>query len=109
MIDNSLEELFKTIENSDLYKEYKEMEKILDKDKEIKKLLDEIKELEKEATYLEYIGDTKYIELDEEIKKKAEILENKPIYQEYLHKMEELNEELAASSKIIEKYVEEKV
>ena len=109
MIDNSLEELFKTIENSTLYKEYKDMEKILDKDKEIKKLLDEIKELEKEATYLEYIGDEKYIGLDEKIKKKAEILESKPVYQEYLNKMEELNNELAASSKMIEKYVEEKV
>ena len=109
MIDNSLEELFKTIENSALYKEYKDMEKILNKDKEIKKLLDEIKELEKEATYLEYIGDEKYIELDEEIKRKAEILENKPVYQEYLNKMEELNNELAASSKMIEKYVSEKV
>ena len=108
-MNNSLEELFNTIENSKLYQEYKKMENILSKDKEIKELIDEIKELEKQATYLEYIGDERYKELDEEIQTKAEILNNKQVYQEYLNKMDELNNELAMSSKMIEKYVEEKV
>ena len=106
---SSLEELFNTIENSSLYQEYKKMENILNQDREIKILIDEIKELEKEATYLEYIGDEKYQEIDEEIRKKADILNNKHVYQEYLNKMEEFNNELSASSKMIEKYVEEKV
>ena len=109
MINSSLEELFNSIENSSLYKEYLKMKDILDKDSEIKKLIDEIKELEKEATYLEFIGDNKYIEIDEEIKRKADILNNKHVYQEYLNKMEEFNDELAISSKMIEKYVSEKV
>ena len=85
------------------------MKDILDKDKEIKKLIDEIKELEKEATYLEFIGDDKYKELDEEVKKKVDILNSKHVYQEYLNKMEEFNDELAISSKMIENYVSEKV
>ena len=106
---SSLEELFNTIENSSLYKEYKNMENILNQDSEIKELLESIKELEKEATYLEYIGDEKYKEIKEKIKKKADILNNKHVYQEYLNKMEEFNNELSASSKMIEKYVEEKV
>ena len=109
MINNSLEELFNSIENSSLYKEYLKMKDILNKDSEIKILIDEIKELEKQATYLEYIGDNKYIEIDEEIKRKTDILNNKQVYQEYLNKMEEFNDELAISSKMIEKYVEEKV
>lgn len=109
MINSSLEELFNSIENSNLYKEYKRMSCILSKDKEIKELIDEIKELEKKATYLEQIGDEKYKEVDEEIKRKADILNNKHIYQEYLEKMDEFNNELAISSKMIEKYVEEKV
>ena len=108
-MQSSLEELFNTIENSSLYQEYKKMENILNQDREIKILIDEIKELEKEATYLEYIGDEKYQEIDEEIRKKADILNNKHVYQEYLNKMEEFNNELSASSKMIEKYVEEKV
>ena len=85
------------------------MKDILSKDKEIKLLIDEIKELEKQATYLENIGDNKYKDIDEEIKRKADILNNKQVYQEYLNKMEEFNNELAISSKMIEKYVEEKV
>ena len=106
---SSLEELFNSIENSSLYQEYKKMENILNQDSEIKELLEDIKELEKQATYLEYIGDEKYKEIDEEIKKKADILNNKHVYQEYLNKMEEFNNELPISSKMIEKYVEEKV
>jgi cell fate (sporulation/competence/biofilm development) regulator YmcA (YheA/YmcA/DUF963 family) len=109
MINSSLEELFNTIENSTLYKEYLKMKDILSKDKEIKLLIDEIKELEKQATYLENIGDNKYKDIDEEIKRKADVLNNKQVYQEYLNKMEEFNNELAISSKMIEKYVEEKV
>ena len=109
MINSSLEELFNSIENSKLYQEYLKMKDILNKDSEIKVLIDEIKELEKRATYLEYIGDESYKEIDEEIKRKADILNNKHIYQEYLNKMEEFNDELAISSKMIEKYVEEKV
>ena len=109
MINSSIEELFNSIENSSLYKEYKRMSNILSKDKEIKELIDEIKELEKKATYLENIGDEKYKEVDEEIKRKADILNNKHIYQEYLNKMDEFNNEIAMSSKMIEKYVEEKV
>ena len=108
-MQNSLEELFNSIENSKLYKEYKKMENILNKDKEIKLIIDEIKELEKEATYLEYIGDEKYKELDKQIKEKEEILNNKQVYIEYLNKMEEFNDELAISSNMIEKYIEEKV
>lgn len=85
------------------------MDEILSKDTEIKELLNEIKELEKEATYLEYIGDPKYMELDERIKELADVLNNKQVYQEYLNKMDEFNNELSMSSKMIEKYVEEKV
>lgn len=109
MVNNSLEELFNSIENSSLYQEYLKMRNILSKDKEINKIIDEIKELEKQATYLENIGDDAYKEIDEEIKKKADVLNSNPVYQEYLNKMEAFNDELAMSSKMIEKYVEEKV
>ena len=108
-MESNLEELFRSIETSKVYQEYLKMKDILNKDSEIKKIIDEIKELEKQATYLEYIGDEKYRELDEEITKKAEILNNKQVYQEYLNKMDEFNNELAISSNMIEKYVSEKV
>ena len=109
MINSKLEELFKAIENSDTYKEYKKMEEILDKDSEIKKIIEEIKDLEREATYLENNGDESYKEIDQLIRKKAEELNNKQVYQEYLNKVEEFNDELATSSKMIEDYTKEKV
>lgn len=109
MVNSSIEELFNSIENSDLYKRYKQISDILGKDREIKKILDEIKELEKEATYLENIGDDRYKEVDEEIKRKADILNNNYVYQEYLNSMNDFNDEISMSSKMIEKYVEEKV
>ena len=108
-MNNSVEKLFNSIESSSTYHEYLKMKTILNKDEEIKALIEEIKELEKEATYLEFIGDDKYKELDEEIKKKADILNSKPVYQEYLNRMDEFNDELATSSKMIEQYVSEKV
>ena len=109
MINSSIEELFNSIENSSLYKKYIQMSDILSKDNEIKKILDEIKELEKEATYLENIGDDRYKEVDEEIKRKADILNNNYVYQEYLNSMNDFNDEISMSSKMIEQYVEEKV
>ncbi len=109
MINSKLEELFNSIENSKLYQEYKRMEGILNKDENIKGLINEIKELEKEATYLENKGDKKYLEIDEVIKEKANILNNNQVYIEYLNKMEEFNNELSISSKMIEDYVKEVV
>lgn len=109
MVNSSIEELFNSIENSSLYKKYKKMSDILSKDSDIKKLLDEIKELEKEATYLENIGDDRYKDIDEEIKRKADILNNNYVYQEYLNSMNDFNDEISMSSRMIESYVEEKV
>lgn len=109
MIESSLEELFNSIENSSLYKEYIKFRDILDKDIEIKNTIEEIKDLEKKATYLESIGDNSYLQIDEEIKKKANELNSNQVYIEYLNKMEEFNNELAISSKMINDYIEEKV
>ena len=109
MVNSSIEELFNSIENSSLYKKYKKMSDILSKDSDIKKLLDEIKDLEKKATYLENIGDDRYKEVDEEIKRKADVLNNNYVYQEYLNSMNEFNDEISMSSRMIENYIEEKV
>ena len=109
MVNSSIEELFNSIENSSLYKRYMKMNDILSKDANIKNMLDEIKQLEQEATYLESIGDDKYKEIDEQIKEKAEILNNNCVYQEYLNSMNEFNDELSISSNMIEKYIEEKI
>ena len=61
---NSLEKLYKSIEESKLYKDYKKISTILEEDDSIQKLINEIKDLEKEATLLEYKGDIKYKDMD---------------------------------------------
>lgn len=109
MEKTKLEALFNAIESSKQYKEYQQMVNILSKDSEIKKSLEEIKELEKQATYLENIGNPAYKEIDKLIKEKADILNNNQVYLEYLNKMSAFNQELSASSKIISDYISEKV
>ena len=47
--------------------------------------------------------------VDEEIKRKADVLNSNSVYQEYLNCMDEFNDELSMSSKMIEDYVSEKV
>lgn len=106
---NSLEILYKSIEESKLYKDYKKISTILEEDDSIQKLINEIKDLEKEATLLEYKGDIKYKEIDKIIEKKMLELKNNQIYIEYMNKMEEFNNVLKESSNIIESYIEEKV
>ena len=106
---NSLEKLYKAIEESKLYKDYKKISTILEEDDSIQKLINEIKDLEKEATLLEYKGDIKYKEIDKIIEKKMLELKNNQIYIEYMNKMEEFNNVLKESSNIIESYIEEKV
>ena len=100
---NSLEKLYKSIEESKLYKDYKKISTILEEDDSIQKLINEIKDLEKEATLLEYK------EIDKIIEKKMLELKNNQIYIEYMNKMEEFNNVLKESSNIIESYIEEKV
>lgn len=109
MIDNKIEELFDTIESSSEYQDYKKIETILKKDKSINELINEIKSLQKESVRLEYNHDNSYKEIDKKIELKVQELNNKPVYQEYLNKMNEINNILAMSSKMIEDYVEEKV
>lgn len=106
---NSLEKLYKSIEESKLYKDYKKISTILEEDDSIQKLINEIKDLEKEATLLEYKGDIKYKEIDKIIEKKMLELKNNQIYIEYMNKMEEFNNVLKESANIIESYIEEKV
>jgi len=108
MIENKIDNLFKTIENSREYQDYLKIGDSLSKDTSINELISEIKRLQQKSTELEYIGDDSYKEIDKMIEKKVSELNSKPAYQEYLNKMNEFNDILAMSSKNIEDYVNEK-
>lgn len=109
MIENKIEDLFKTIETSHEYQDYLNIGIVLEKDEEINKLINEIKALQKKSVRLEYNHDEGYKEVDKEIEEKVAILNDKPIYQEYLRRMNEFNDLLSASSSNIEKYINEKI
>ena len=108
-MESSIEELFNAINNSDEYKEYKQIVDIIEEDNDIKNLIEEIKKLQKEATYLEYHEDNKYKEIDSIIKEKAKELNNNSKYQEYLSKLKKFNNTLLASSSLLEDYIDSKV
>ncbi len=109
MINERIDDLFKTIETSDEYQKYLKIGEILNSDEEIKKLIKEIKELQQKSVHLEYNNDKQYKEVDKEIKTKVDTLNSKPIYQEYLKRMSNFNNILSESSNNIEKYINSKI
>ncbi len=109
MIENKIDELFNTIENSKEYKSYIKIGNILKEDKEINNLINEIKTLQKKSVNLEYNNDPTYKEIDKIIEEKVNKLNSKPIYKEYLRRMNEFNDILASSSNTIEKYINDQI
>jgi len=98
----SLEELVSDITESEEYSKYKEIGNILESDSFVMNLMEEIKELQQEAVMLEYNDDPRYLDLEEIIKEKAEILNNNSTYILYLEKMKEYNELIAKSANLLE-------
>ena len=98
MIDSSIEELFNAINDSNEYKEYLSIVDKLNSNKEVIGLIDEIKKLEKEATMLEYSGDSGYKDIDKIIEEKTRQLNDNPSYMDYLSRLKKFNSTLMASS-----------
>ena len=109
MIESKIDELFNTILDSKEYKAYLNIGEVLKEDEEINKLIKEIKALQKKSVYLEYNKDSTYMDVDKEIEEKVNLLNSKPIYKEYLRRMNTFNDILAESSHNIEEYVNSKI
>lgn len=109
MIENKLDELFSAIESSNEYQAYLNIGRVLENDEEINSLVTEIKELQQKSVRLEEQGNQEYKEIDKLIEEKVKLLNSKPIYQEYLRRMNEFNDIIAESSNTIEKYVNDKI
>ena len=69
----------------------------------------EIKDLQKKSVRLEEAGNLEYKEVDKVIEDKVKLLNSKPIYQEYLRRMNEFNDVITESSNQIEKYINDKI
>lgn len=109
MINERIDDLFNAIKDSSEYKNYLEIGKLLDNDDSVKDLVEEIKSLQQESVKLEYNNDLSYKEIDKIIEEKVNILNSKPIYKEYLNRMNSFNDILSESSNSIEKYINSKV
>ena len=109
MINNKIDELFSAIESSTEYQAYLNIGKVLENDEEINSLVTEIKELQQKSVRLEEQGNPEYKEIDKIIEEKVKLLNSKPIYQEYLRRMNEFNDIIAESSNSIEKYINDKL
>lgn len=109
MINNRIDDLFNSIKDSKEYKDYLNIGEVLKKDKEINELVEEIKALQKKSVNLEYNGDEAYKQVDLEIDEKVKILNDKPIYKEYLRRMNNFNDILSESSYNISKYINDKI
>lgn len=109
MINNKIDELFSAIESSNEYQAYLNIGRVLENDEEINSLVTEIKELQQKSVRLEEQGNQGYKEIDKLIEEKVKLLNSKPIYQEYLRRMNEFNDIIAESSNTIEKYVNDKI
>ena len=109
MIDNSIEELYNSINNSTEYKEYLEINNILKEDKKTNNLINEIKSLQKEAVKFENEGNDKYQDIDKEIDTLVKKLNSIPKYIEYKDKLKKFNNVLKVSSTLIEDYIDDKI
>lgn len=109
MIETKIDELFESITSSNLYKDYLEIGNILEGNEEINTLVKEIKCLQQKSVQLEYNHDEEYKKVDKIIEEKVNLLNSKPIYQEYLRRMNALNDCIAMSSSNIEKYINSKI
>lgn len=109
MIQNKIDELFQTIKNSPEYKAYQNIGEVLEKNKEVNELVNEIKKLQQESVKLEEENNPKYKEIDKIIEEKVNTLNNIPVYQEYLRRMDEFNNVITSSKDNIEKYINDKI
>ena len=109
MIQNKINELFSTIKNSKEYIAYQEIGKVLENNEEINNLVNEIKKLQQESVKLEEENNPKYKVIDKIIEEKVTTLNNIPVYQEYLRRMDAFNDIIAPSKDNIEKYINSKI
>ena len=109
MINNKIDDLFETIKNSKEYKAYQNIGEVLKDNDEVNDLVEEIKKLQQKSVRLEEENNPEYKEVDKLIEEKVKKLNNIPVYQEYLRRMEEFNDIIATSRNNIEEYINSKI
>ena len=109
LLNKKIDDLFQAIHESSEYQEYVSICKVIDSSDEIQQLVNEIKRLQQKSVKLEAKKDDSYKEVDKVIEEKVNKLNSIPLYQEYIRRMNQLNDILAESTFQIEKYINDKI
>ena len=113
MIDDNIQvkidALIDTIKESQEYKRYIEIDKVLNKNKEINNLVNDVKKMQQRAVMLEYYKDHRYKKLDDKVKKLIDELNSIPLYQEYTRRLNDLNDMISYVTYNIEEYINSKI
>lgn len=102
-INDKISEIIDYIKMSDNYKKYLLLKDEINNDLNIKKYLLEIKDLQKD------IVKNKNKELEEELNKKINILDNIPLYREYTNTVYEINNMICIINDTLNKYFVDKL
>lgn len=103
-LHEKIDEMITIIQSSDEYKKYMEISSKMAQDEEIMTLIHEIKELQKKIVKEESMGHDINL-LEEDINKKIKLLEEYPIYLDYMYLQEDLNNTMQMIKESIEKYL----
>lgn len=98
-----VEEMINYIENTNDYKNYLLIKEKMSNDIEINNLLDEIKHLQKR------LANNYNVKIKEELEEKNKVLENIPLYREYLNTLDEINNTFNIVENSLNKYFMDKV
>jgi len=98
---DEINSLINSIKESSIYKEYKNLELKISKNKDIKLLIKDIRVLNKKLVK------TPSIDLEKELKLKEKELNDIPLYNEYKEKLDELNNLLLVIKNKMDNFIKE--
>ena len=99
-----VDEIINIIKDSNDYKRYIETSNKMKKNKEIMTIIEEVKFLQKKLVKEESLGKNITL-IDREINDKLKLLEEYPIYLDYIYLQEDLNNSINLVKTSIEKYI----
>ena len=100
-IINKIDEIIKTIEESEVYKKYLFLQEEMKKNKKVNKLLNEVRVLQKDVVH--------HVSKKEKLEQKMNELREYPLYLEYTNTLDELNNTYTIIENSINKYFQEKL
>lgn len=100
-IIEKIDEIIKTIEESEVYQKYLFLQAEMKKNKKVNKLLNEVRVLQKDVVH--------HVSKKEILEQKMSELYEYPLYREYINVLDDLNNTYTIIENKINRYFEEKI